>query len=212
MRCLTPVEGKKAVIIDYVNNVQRHGMPTADREWSLDKPIKEYYNENDDGTFKIRVCQNCFMTFETADTCPYCGAVYETTPIEIENFKQIELKKIEEAKEEKRQRYLKSIKEKVKDYKSAKECANWVELVKWCEHKRYKPGYAFILAKQMRHTISEKEENDMFVLFMCLIVLITITIPICYHLYLIKKELERIIGKTNNLIKKGSGNIYGNRY
>lgn len=136
MRTLTPVEGKKAIIIDYVNNIQRHGYPTANREWSLEKPVKEYYNENEDGTFKIRVCQNCFSTFETAPVCPYCGAIYETTPVEIQNFKEIELKKVEEEKERKRQIYLNNIAEKVKNYKSAYECKNWVELIKWVEFKR----------------------------------------------------------------------------
>lgn len=122
MRALTPAEGKKAIIIDYVNNIQRHGPLTMHRDWSLEKPVKEYDNENDDGTFKIRVCQNCFSTFEKADICPYCGAKYETTPIEIENFKQIELKKIEEEKEIKRQRYLSNIANKVKEYKNINEC------------------------------------------------------------------------------------------
>ena len=105
-------------------------------EWSLKGKTEEYINENDDGTLKLRVCQNCFSTFETASICPYCGAEYETTPIEIENFKQIQLKKIEEQKEERRQKYLRSVEEKVKDYKSAYNCSNWVELVAWCKHKR----------------------------------------------------------------------------
>ena len=148
-RCLRRNGDKKAIIIDYVNNVQRHGLPTMDREWSLDKKVKEYDNENDDGTLKIRVCQNCFSTFETAPICPYCGAKYETTPIEIQNFKEIELRKVEEEKEAKRQQYLKSINEKVSNYKNAKDCANWVELVEWCKVKGYKNGYAFILAKQL---------------------------------------------------------------
>ena len=150
MRALTPVEGKKAIIIDYVNNIQRHGTTTMEREWSLEKPVEEYYNENEDGTFKIRVCQECFSTFETAPVCPYCGAVYETTSIEIQNFKEIELKKIEEEKERKRQVYLNNIAKKVENYKTAKECQNWVELVKWCEFKKYKRGYAFVLAKQFK--------------------------------------------------------------
>ena len=148
-RTLTPVEGKKAIIIDYVGNVFRHGMPTMDREWSLDKSVKEYYNENEDGTFKIRVCTNCFSTFQTAPICPYCGTPYETTAIEIQNFKEIELKKVEEEKERRRQVYLNNISKKVENYKSARECKNWVELVKWCEYKKYKRGYAFVLAKQM---------------------------------------------------------------
>lgn len=149
MRCLTPVEGKKAIIIDYVNNVQRHGFPTMDRQWSLDKPVKEYDNEDDTGKFIIRVCQNCFSTFEKSDICPYCGAKYETTPIEIENFKEIELKKIEEAKEERRQKYLNSVADKVKEYKNINECSNWVELVQFCKNKGYKNGYAYIMAKRM---------------------------------------------------------------
>lgn len=114
-------------------------MPTMDRQWSLDKPVKEYDNEDDTGKFIIRVCQNCFSTFERANVCPYCGAEYETTPIEIENFKNIELKKIEEAKEERRQRYLSSVADKVKEYKNAKECSNWVELTQFVKQKGYRP-------------------------------------------------------------------------
>lgn len=139
MRALTPVEGKKATIIDYVNNIQRHGPLKMQRDWSLDKPVKEYDNEDDTGKFIIRVCQNCFSTFERANVCPYCGATYETTPIEIENFKEIELKKIEEAKEERRQKYLNSVADKVKEYKNARECSNWVELTQFVKQKGYRP-------------------------------------------------------------------------
>ena len=149
-RVLTPVEGKKSIIIDYVNNIQRHGSPTADRDWSLTKKVKEYYNENEDGTFKIRVCQECFGTFETAPVCPYCGAVYETTAIEIQNFKEIELKKIEEAKAAKMDAYRKTVQNKVNSYESPKDCKNWMELVQYCKVKGYKPGYAFILNKQLK--------------------------------------------------------------
>lgn len=149
-RALTPVAGKTAIIIDYVNNVQEFGFPTAKRDWSLDTTVKEYDNENEDGTFKIRVCPECFSTFEQAPVCPYCGAEYQTTPIEIYNMKQIELKKVEEAKEAKRQQYLKNISEKVSNYKSARDCKNWVELVEWTKFKGYKSGYAYILAKQMK--------------------------------------------------------------
>ena len=139
MRALSPVEGKKAIIIDFVNNVQRHGFPTADREWSLEKKVPDYYNENEDGAFKIRVCQECFSTFETAPICPYCGAEYQTTQVEIQNFKEIELKKVEEEKEAKRQKYLNNIANKVKEYKSAYDCRNWVELTQFVKEKGYKP-------------------------------------------------------------------------
>lgn len=149
-RVLTPVEGKKAIIIDYVNNIQRHGMPTAEREWTLRAKVKEYYNENEDGTFRIRVCQECFGTFETAPVCPYCGAVYETTAVEIQNFKEIELKKIEEAKAAKMQKWRETVEKKVESYKGPTECKNWMELVTWCRLKGYKPGYAFVLNKNLK--------------------------------------------------------------
>lgn len=149
-RVLTPNEDKKAIIIDYVNNIQRFGMPTANREWSLEKKVQEYSNENEDGTFKIRVCQECFGTFETAPVCPYCGAVYETTAIEIQNFKQIELKKIEEAKAAKMQKYRETVEKKVAEYKGPTECKNWMELVTWVKHKGYRPGYAYVLNSQLK--------------------------------------------------------------
>ena len=123
------------------------GFPTADRDWSLTKKVKEYDNENEDGTLKIRVCQECFSTFETAKICPYCGAVYETTDVEIQNFKQIELKKIEEAKAAKMQAYRNTIKDQVSEYESPKECRSWFELVQYCQVRGYKPGYAFVLIR-----------------------------------------------------------------
>lgn len=110
-----------------------------DREWSLESKVKEYDNENEDGTLKLRVCQECFSTFETAPVCPYCGATYETTSIEIQNFKEIELKKVEEAKEIKRQQYLKNISEKVALYEKPEECKNFYELVEYGKMKGYKP-------------------------------------------------------------------------
>lgn len=150
MRVLTPNTNKTAIVIDYVNNIQRHGMPTADRVWSLEEKVKDYINENDDGTLKIRVCQNCFGTFETAPICPYCGAEYKVTPIEIQNFKEIELRKIEEAKAARMQKYRETIQKKVKDFKGPKDAKNYMELLEWCKYKGYKPAYAFILNRNLK--------------------------------------------------------------
>lgn len=156
-RVLSPKEGKKAIIIDYVNNVQRHGLPTQDREWSLTKKVKEYSNIEEDGTFKLRVCQECFSTFEAKEPrCPYCGALYELTPIEIENIKEIELKKIEEAKEAKKKAYLNSVADKIQDYESVEECKTWAELTEFAKMRGYKPGYAYVMAKRMGIRVPRK--------------------------------------------------------
>lgn len=148
-RVLTPVEGKKAIIIDYVGNVFRHGMPTMDRDWSLKKKVKEYDNENDDGTLRIRVCKECFSTFEGGNVCPYCGAEYELTAVEIQNIKEVQLKKVEEERELKRQQYLSSVAERVQYYESVEQCTTWAELTEFAKMKNYKPGFAYVMAKKI---------------------------------------------------------------
>lgn len=148
-RCLRKNGDKKAIIIDYVNNIQKHGLPTMDRQWSLDKKIKEYDNENDDGTLRIRVCKECFSTFEGGNVCPYCGAEYELTAIEIENIKEVQLKKVEEERELKRQQYLSSVADRVQYYESVEECTTWAELTEFAKMKGYKPGFAYVMAKKI---------------------------------------------------------------
>jgi superfamily II DNA or RNA helicase len=51
MRCMRPMPGKTATIIDMVENYTRHGLPNTLREWSLDfvTTLKNEY----------RICQNC---------------------------------------------------------------------------------------------------------------------------------------------------------
>lgn len=95
MRCLTPKKGKKAIIIDYVGNFQRHDLPTADREWSLDG-AKKVQMINDDGSYAIRMCPECFNVFKTANKCPYCGYQYEVKGRELQQIQEIELKEIKE--------------------------------------------------------------------------------------------------------------------
>lgn len=124
------------------------GMPTMERDWSLDKPVKEYCNENEDGTLKLRVCQECFSTFETASVCPYCGATYQISPVEIQNFKEIQLKKIEEEKEARRQQYLSNISNRVRTYRQVNQCKSWAELTEYTKWKNFKPGYAYVMAKK----------------------------------------------------------------
>ena len=91
-RVLTPVEGKKAVIIDYVNNVQRHGLPTDNHEWSLSKVVEKRKQHNDDGTLSIRQCENCFGCFQ-GNVCPYCKTEHIPKGRELKQMQEVELKK-----------------------------------------------------------------------------------------------------------------------
>jgi superfamily II DNA or RNA helicase len=58
------------VIIDHGGNVRRHGLPDADRLWTLDTaPVSA-----GTGVAPARKCQQCGLTFGTrAHSCPSCG-------------------------------------------------------------------------------------------------------------------------------------------
>ena len=61
---------KRAVIIDHVGNVFRHGMPDEEREWSLETKKRQ------PRAMTIKVCPACYTAVpSTARTCP-CGHVF----------------------------------------------------------------------------------------------------------------------------------------
>ena len=104
MRCLRPKEGKRAVIIDFVGNVFRHGMPTEDRNWTLDTEYK-CKNKGGEPDILIRQCKKCFKCYEgTAKICPYCGNDNGKTRLEIRKDEEIELQRITEIKKVEKKR------------------------------------------------------------------------------------------------------------
>ena len=96
MRCMRYLPGKTAKIIDCVGNYTRIGLPTDKREWSLSKPVSKRRLTDENGNFYIRSCQNCYMTFQTAPVCPFCGTEYPLHPREIQAKQEIELQRITE--------------------------------------------------------------------------------------------------------------------
>lgn len=96
MRCMRYLPGKTAKILDFVGNYTRINLPDFPWEWSLDKPISRKKFTDENGNFYIRCCPECFMTFKTADTCPFCGHTYPLHPREIQAHEEIELKRISE--------------------------------------------------------------------------------------------------------------------
>ena len=48
----------------------------------------------ENGNFYIRSCPECFLTFATAPTCPFCGTPYPLHPREIQAHEEIELARI----------------------------------------------------------------------------------------------------------------------
>jgi superfamily II DNA or RNA helicase len=140
-RVLTPVEGKKAVIIDFVNNVQRHGMPTDNHEWTLGAPLKKRHQFNEDGTLSIRQCENCFKCFKTAPKCPYCGFEYKVKGRELKQIQDVELRKIEAVQKEEQEQQKKVARMEVG------QCKTIAELQKIAKERGYKSGWVYQMAR-----------------------------------------------------------------
>lgn len=61
----------KAVLLDHVGNVRRHGFPDDEHEWSLNDRTKRK-----DASSPIFACDACFAVFRVKHAiCPECGAV-----------------------------------------------------------------------------------------------------------------------------------------
>lgn len=148
-RVLTPVEGKKAVIIDYVNNVQRHGLPTDAHKWSLTQPITKSKEFNENGTLKIRQCENCFKCFKTAQKCPYCGYEYKVKGRELKAIKEVELKRIEAIEKEEKEQQKKAARMEVG------QCRTIAELQKIAKERGYAQGWVWRMA-QIKHITGGK--------------------------------------------------------
>lgn len=143
MRVLTPDgNGKKAVIIDCVGNYQRHGLPDENREWTLEGVKRKHKTNNDDGSFTIRNCPNCFRIFKTANKCPYCGHEFEVKGRELQCMEEVRLRKISEQEkiaiaEHKRKQRMEVGMAKTKE-----------DLIKIAKERGYKPGWIFVTAKR----------------------------------------------------------------
>ncbi|MBQ7284677.1 MAG: DEAD/DEAH box helicase [Alphaproteobacteria bacterium] len=72
-RVLRPYPGKEySVILDHVGNVEIHGFPDDDREWSLLGRSKKRTNVKDD--LFVRTCPNCYAVYKSSlKACPVCG-------------------------------------------------------------------------------------------------------------------------------------------
>lgn len=83
-RALRPAPGKdRAIILDHVGNVLRHGMPDEDRDWSLDG-IERRNKSANDNDMPVKQCSKCYAVFTPAPACPQCGHVEEVKARKIE--------------------------------------------------------------------------------------------------------------------------------
>jgi superfamily II DNA or RNA helicase len=65
-----------AVVLDHVGNSHRHGLPTDDREWTLEGKVGR---QGGQAAPSVRVCPRCFSAMPSGrPVCPDCG--HEFTP------------------------------------------------------------------------------------------------------------------------------------
>lgn len=126
MRCMRFREGKRAVIIDHVNNVGTFGLPDTDREWRLEG------HEKPKGAAPVRTCPECFAVVKMSErSCPHCGFVFaperrekRTKVLDIELIKYNEI-------------------ERVRAFLTPQECRNVNELKLYAQIHGYKPGWVY---------------------------------------------------------------------
>lgn len=142
MRALNPREGKTAIIIDHVGNVERFGLPNQEREWSLQGIVKKKQTARI-GEPTVRVCEKCFATYwSSTRTCPECGHESPPTKKELEIMREAELAEINEQKQQK-------IKKQVQTYVSPDMCRNIDELKEYRDQHGYKNGWVWYMAKKI---------------------------------------------------------------
>lgn len=96
-RALRPAAGKgRAVILDHVGNVQRHGLPDEDRTWSLEGGRRKSGGDADTKPPPVRQCPECFAAHRPAPKCPVCGFTYVAQAREVEH-REGELKAVDRA-------------------------------------------------------------------------------------------------------------------
>lgn len=87
-RALRPRLGKPyAIFLDHAGNISRHGLPDAEREWSLEgrKKKKGKAAKDDQPDVLVKTCPECFAIFAPAPVCPNCGHQLEVKERKIEH-------------------------------------------------------------------------------------------------------------------------------
>ena len=109
MRCLTPREGKTAIIIDHVDNFLQFGLPNNDRDWKQAIVTKDKRKaKHNNGGKTICQCKYCFGIFYRDDItdgcCPLCGHKleskkkdYKIVNVDLQEIKENQLVKHRQA-------------------------------------------------------------------------------------------------------------------
>lgn len=71
-----------AIILDHAGNIEEHGLPCEDREWTLSDRERKKAGKSD--APPVRKCPVCYHDHRPADKCPNCDHIYQTQSREID--------------------------------------------------------------------------------------------------------------------------------
>lgn len=132
-----PADGKSHLtILDHAGNVLRHGMPEADREWTLEGRKKRQKAD----VPAVRQCPSCYAVHNIGPKCPECGHSYAAAsePKKIE-VREGELQEVDAARLD----HLK----KAKLHDLLKDARSEAELREIAKARGYRPNWvAHVLA------------------------------------------------------------------
>lgn len=104
-RVLRPYSGKEySIILDHVRNVENHGFPEDERDWSLEGRRKQ---KRDEDEIFIRTCPQCYACYKSSlRACPVCGfgaenAIKSQREIEFIDAELVEIQKAQKGRERK---------------------------------------------------------------------------------------------------------------
>lgn len=151
MRSMNYRDGKTATIIDHVGNVERFGLPTQVRHWSIET-VKKGSKAKKSDIKAVTVCGYCFNSFyKTGANCPSCGNEIKVQRTEIETDGSAELTKITARKQERTIRLQKLMAGEIDKNiigKTPGELKNMAEIKAYAKLHGYKNGWVYYQAKQ----------------------------------------------------------------
>lgn len=142
-RASRPYPGKKyAYIIDHVGNsidpktgIPNHGMPDAERSWTLEGTRHSRSSIEDEGRLVVRTCPICFNVHYPAPFCPECGYNYKNGQTLPKVDDRVGLTEVHTARMQKNQRRI--------DMRSKRrQCKTLEELEEFAERSGYKKSWA----------------------------------------------------------------------
>lgn len=132
MRSMRYKPNKIAIIIDHVGNVNRHGLPTTQHEWTLETKDKKAKTKKQN-TIKLKTCEHCFQVYGSRlKKCPHCGKFPNTQNTDL----MIEQNAV-----------LEEVNTFTLCHKQPKDCKTLKELQELAKIKGYKSGWAYHQAK-----------------------------------------------------------------